>query len=194
MRLFLLAFLIFFSACSFKQLEPLKQYSLKEPTIKPVSGSKYKDKVLKVVYPLSVGANLGYKISYLYLKNQDGGYYLNSQYKEQLNYQITRILINTLSKSNLFKNVVPNESDVVEDLRLESTIFKIEHQIRADNSSYAILDIEFRLIDMDSMKIIKSKRFRYTKECRSTDAKGFIEALNEIFEELSYDLINWLRS
>ncbi|NPA28052.1 MAG: hypothetical protein GXN91_03275 [Epsilonproteobacteria bacterium] len=190
---FSIILVIFFAACSVKKLEPLKLYTLNIPKVQKVLNSPYKNKTLKVVYPLSIGVNLGYKISYLYLKDGDGGYYVNSQFKETLSYQLTRILLDTLSQSGLFKSVVPYDSDIIEDLRLESTVFRVEHQVREDNSSYAVVDIEFRLVDMESREILKSKRFRYTKECKTTDAKGFIEALNEIFEELSQDLIDWLR-
>ena len=191
----IIIFLIFFlSSCAIKELEPLKEYSLKEPTtVRKVNSSIYKNKILKVEIPLSISSEVGYKISYLYLKDNEGGYYINSQYKEPLNLQLTKILINTLSKSNLFKSVVPYNSDIIEDLKLESTIFKIEHQIKNNNSSFAIFEIEVRLIDSNSKTILKSKRFRYTKECKTTNAQGFIEAFNEILEQFSNDLINWLR-
>ena len=191
MRFFIIIIALFLSGCAMKTLPPLNLYTINENIEVPrVSNSPYKNRVLKVSAPLSLSTPLGYKIYFKY-KNGDSGAYQNSQWQIPLYKQLQKFFITALSKANLFKSVVPIESSVYEDLRLESSVYTLENQIE-DNISYAVVDIELRLIDMKDRSILKKRRFRYKERAPTFDAKGYINALNSALEKLANDMVIWL--
>jgi len=191
MRYLVVVFFLLFSGCVFKSLPPLHFYSINSNVnVASVATSPYKNRILKVSPPLSLDTPLDYKI---YFKNSNGlsGSYQNSQWQTPLYKQLQRFLIVTLEHSHIFKSVVPIESNVFEDLRLESTIYRLENEI-SDNTSYAVLDIELRLINMEDRALLKRKRFHYKVQAPTFDATGYIEALNIALERFANDMVAWL--
>ena len=85
----------------------------------------------------------------------------------------------------ILRNATPTEP--------ESNIFAFEHQVRGE-ASHSIVSIQFTLIDADTGKLVKSKRFSYKEPTISTDAQGYANATNRAIEKLSRELIVWLNS
>ena len=101
-------------------------------------------------------------------------------------------LIDVLERSRLFKAVLADTSTLKENYRLESNIFSFEHRVRAEQSR-SVVSIQFTLINADTGKLVKSKRFSYQEPTPSTDAQGYAMATNIILARLSTDLLEWLR-
>ncbi len=188
---YLLLIMLFFTGCAFKSLPPLTLYELSNDiTPQSYKQSPYKQRVLKVAPPLSLDTPLDYKIYFKY-DNKVSGSYQNAQWQEALYKQLQKFFIVTLQKAQIFKSVVSIESSVYEDLRLESTVYRLENEIK-NNHSYAVLDIELRLINMKDRTIIKQKHFVYKELASSFDAKGYVEALNRALKNLANDMIRWI--
>lgn len=100
-------------------------------------------------------------------------------------------IIDVLDRSSLFQAVISDTSTLKENYRLESNIFAFEHKVRA-NVSHAIVSIQFTLIDADTGKLVKSKKFSYQESTPSTDAQGYASATNVVMGRLSSDLVGWL--
>jgi ABC-type uncharacterized transport system auxiliary subunit len=191
MRYLGLVLIFILSGCTLKTLPPLNYYSLKENiTVQEIKNSPYKNRILKVAIPLSFSNPLDYKLYFNYLDGQRGAYQ-NSQWQTPLYKQLQKFFIVTLQKAHIFKSVVSTDSTVYEDLRLESTVYALENRI-INKKSYAVLDIELRLVDMKDRSIIKQKRFTYQKSAPTFNAKGYIVALNSILEQLANDMVRWL--
>ncbi len=192
MRVLLIFFFIFIlNSCLSKKLPPLNYYQINYNfNIFEPKYSKYKNKIIKVSIPLSLTHPLDYKIYYNY-GNGNSGKYINSQWEIALYKQLENKFINILNRAKIFKAVIPSQSNVFEDLRLETTIYEFENKI-IDNKSYAIIDIEFRLIDMKNRDIIKQKRFKVIKEAKELNAKSYVDVLNKALDELGLKLINWI--
>ena len=192
MRNFILILLIFaLNSCAVKELKPIKRYDLTVDNTISNTTSRHKNKILKVAYPISLSMPLSYKIKYSY-ENGDSGYYLNSIYGSNLSQQLNGFIIRTLSKANIFKTVLPYQSNAIEDYRLEVVVNKFYHKIDS-SGSWAVIDIGFNLLDANTNKIIKSRVFSYKKPTPTVDANGFIIATKEALKELSSDLVNWLK-
>ncbi len=185
-----LVLILFLAGCAFKTLPPLNLYTL-EPMKVEAKKSKYKSKVLKVAYPIALGRELGFKMAFVY-ESGKSGYYLNSQWQEDIGKLIEYTLITSLEKAKVFKAVVPYNSIVLEDYRLEITVNRLYHKVVTKNNSYAILDVTLNLLDMDKRAIIKHKRFSYQILCQSTNAKGYAKALQEAMNAFVKDVIVWL--
>jgi cholesterol transport system auxiliary component len=173
-----------------KEAPVMKVYSFSTPVILPVSDIHYRDKILKVSYPISLNDDLSSKMNYSY-SLFDRGEYLNSRWSNNVKKLLHGNVVISLSQSKIFRVVVPFASDTEEDLKLESTIFDFSHHIRGDNS-YAIVTLQCTLINSKTGELLKVKRFSYKENTVTTDAKGYAKATNIIIEKLNHDLIKWL--
>jgi cholesterol transport system auxiliary component len=184
-----IAVLLAISGCSSKQ-PSLKVYTLHAQATH-VSYHKYrKHKTIRVSYSRSIKEKASYKMRYSYSASEQGTYQ-NSQWSNNLGRLLQGVLIESLARSHMFKAVLPYTSTLREDYRLESSIFDFSHHIRG-KSSYAIVSIQFNLIDIGTGRLLKSKRFTYREPTVTTDAKGYVEATNRIMTKLSQELLRWL--
>jgi len=190
-KLFLLVSLFVLSGCSLKEAAPLKVYTMDAGNISPVSYSDHRHQTIKISYPQTLKDKLSNEMSYSY-SGSERGEYQNSQWSNNIGKLIQGNIIQILVQSRIFKAVLPYASTAGEDLRLESTVFDFSHHVRGE-ASYAIVSIQFNLINTDSGKLIKTKRFSYKENTLTLDAKGYVEASNRAMVRLSQDLVVWLR-
>ena len=190
-KFFLIASLFVLSGCSLKEAAPLKVYTLDAGSVASVSTADHRHQTIKVSYPQTLKDKLTNGMSYSY-SGSERGEYENSQWSNNVGKLIQGNIIQILVQSRIYKAVLPYASTAGEDLRLESTIFDFSHHVRGE-ASYAIVSIQFNLINTDSGKLIKTKRFSYKENTLSLDAKGYIEATNRAMTRLSRDLVEWLR-
>lgn len=190
-RSFLVAVMFFLNSCSLKEAPPLDIYTITPTTEVTISENRrYRNKVIKVALPLSIKEPLSYKMIYAYSPNRRG-YYQNAQWANSIAKLIQGSIIRVLQKSRLYKAVVPLNSSVQEDLRLESMVNDLCHYVVGDDS-YVLLSMTFTLVDMDSGRIVRRRHFEYKANTESVDAKGYVAALNRIVMRLKQDLLRWL--
>jgi cholesterol transport system auxiliary component len=161
------------------------------PSVSPVSHAAYRNKILKVSYPIALNEKLNDNMYYSYSLS-DRGAYLNSRWSNDAGRMIQGSIIQVLSKAKLFKVVVPFASDVEENLRLESTVFDFSHHVRGE-ASYAVVSMQFTLMNAETGKLVKARRFSYREPTATIDAKGYADATNRMMQKLSRDLVAWLR-
>jgi len=190
-RYILVGAALLLSGCALKEAPPMKNYTLDAGTVSAVERGKYRDKVLKVSYPQVLKEKVTDKMSFSY-SSSDRGVYVNSQWSNNLEKLIEGNIIAVLQQSRLFKAVLPYASTAGEDLRLESMIYDFSHHIRGD-ASYAVVSIQFALIDTETGRLIKTKRFSYRENTPTVDAQGYAQATNRALHRLSVDLIAWLK-
>ena len=166
-------------------------YSLNVPPVQTETASRYKDKSIKVTFPQSIKEPLSEKMLFSYTTN-DRGTYQNSQWSNHMSRILQGTFIEVLDHSRLFKVVLSDMSTLEENYRLESNIFDFEHQVRGSDS-YAVVSIQFTLINADKGRLVKSKRFSYQEPTPTTDAKGYATATNNAIIKLSQDLLKWLK-
>jgi len=169
----------------------LKVYSLDVPEVQKVNNSAYKQKVIKVSFPQSLREQMSQKMNFSYSHN-DYGTYMNSEWSNHMSKLLQGTVIDVLDSSKLFKAVLPDTTTLKVNYRLESNIFAFEHQVRG-KASHSIISIQFTLIDTNTGKLVKSKRFTYKESTQSIDAEGYASATNTAIESLSKDLVGWLR-
>ena len=167
-------------------------YSLNVPQVETQTSSAYKDKSIKVTFPQSIKEPMSEKMQFSYATN-DRGTYQNSQWSNNMSRILQGEFIEVLYNSRLFKIVLSDMSTLEENYRLESNIFDFEHQIRGTDS-YAVVSIQFTLINADTGRLVKAKRFSYQEPTPTTDAKGYAIATNRAVVKLSQDLLVWIKS
>jgi len=169
----------------------LKVYSLDVPKVQKVSHSSYQHKVVKVSFPQSLREQMSQKMNFSYSHN-DYGTYTNSEWSNHMSKLLQGTVIDVLDSSKLFKAVLPDTTTLKVNYRLESNIFAFEHQVRGE-ASHSIISIQFTLINADTGKLAKSKRFTYKEATLTKDAQGYASATNTAMDKLSKDLVGWLR-
>ena len=185
----LLALGLGITACT--KAPALKIYTLNVPEVQQNMQGTFTHKIIKVTYPQSLREQMSQKMNFSYSIN-DRGTYQNSQWSNHMSKLLQGTLIDVLERSRLFKAVLADTSTLKENYRLESNIFAFEHRVRAEQS-HSVVSIQFTLIDADSGKLVKSRRFSYQEPTPSTNAKGYATATNVILARLSADLLGWLR-
>ena len=173
------------------QAPVLKVYSLDVPKVQKVAHSSYKQKVIKVSFPQSLREQISQKMNFSYSYN-DYGTYMNSEWSNHMSKLLQGTVIDVLDRSKIFKTVLPDTTTLKVNYRLESNIFAFEHQVRG-KESHSIVSIQFTLIDADTGKLVKSKRFSYQEATPSVNAEGYASATNVAMARLSQDLVGWLR-
>jgi len=170
---------------------PLTYYTLEAGHVQPVTHSPYRNRVLKVSYPMAIKEKITDKMLFSY-SFRDSGTYQNSQWSNNLGKLLEGIIIAALEESRLFKAVLPYASTVNANYRLEPLIYDFSHHIRG-NASYAVVSIQFSLIDINTGKLLKTKRFSYREPTPTVDANGYAEATNKIMTRMVHDLVLWLK-
>ncbi len=183
------AIAVFILGCSSKEVA-LKTYMLNVPPVSKVTATRYGAKTIKVSFPQTLKEKISTKMYYSYSLNEQG-VYLNSQWSNNLAKLLQGTFISTLTQSKVFRTVLPYASTATEDYRLESTIFDFSHHVRGTDS-YAIVSIQFSLINTDTGRLIKSKRFSYKELTTTTDAKGYVEASTKALARLNKALVVWV--
>ena len=169
----------------------LKVYSLNVPSVGTVHSSNYSSKSIKVTYPQSLREQMSQKMNFSY-SSSDRGNYQNSEWSNDMSKLLQGTFIEVLERAKLFKVVLSDTTTLKENYRLESNVFAFEHRVR-ESQSHAVISVQFTLINADTGKLVKSKRFSYSEATPSIDAQGYASATNVAMDRLSKDLIAWLR-
>ena len=186
----LMAAVLLLGGCTGKG-KPVTYYTLEAGQVAPVAHSAYRNRVLKVSYPMAVKEKITDKMHFSY-SFSDNGTYQNSQWSNNLGKLLEGVIITALEQSRIFKAVLPYASTVNADYRLEPLIYDFSHHVRGD-ASYAMVSIQFSLIDTQSGKLLKTKRFSYREPTPTMDANGYVEATNAIMTRMVHDLVEWLK-
>jgi len=175
--------LVLITSCMPKATHKINSYDL-SVNVNSTNYTKV-NKVLKVKYPVALGAINSSRI--FYKKGAITSYYLYSRWSNPLSRLLYKDILTTLQNSKRYKSVIGYSSSARADLSLEIEIIDFYHIVE-DNSSYALITINVRYIDENTQKIIKQKRFSYKKYLAKADAKSFVagakEALKEFLQEL----------
>ncbi len=191
-RLQYTAFIMIFIGILGCTKEPaLKVYSLNVPAVEMVQSNYYRNKTLKITFPQSLREQMSQKMNFSY-SNNDHGTYVNSEWSNNMSKLLQGTFIEVLEGSKLFKVVLSDTTTLKENFRLESNIFAFEHRVRG-TQSHAIISVQFTLINADTGRLVKSKRFSYSEATASVDAQGYAAATNVALARLSRDLVAWLR-
>ena len=191
MKIFLLTSILTLGFLGCTQAPALKVYSLSVTPVSKMKHSPYRNAVLQVTYPESLREHMSQKMNFSYSQS-DYGTYLNSELSNHMSKLLQGTLMDALASSKLFKAVLSDTTTLHVNYRLESDIFAFEHRVRG-TESYAVISMQFTLINADTGRLIKSKRFSYKEATTSTNAKGYAHATNVAIAKLSGDLVRWLR-
>ncbi len=189
-QIVVMSVLILLSGCSTKS-DSLQTYNINpDLNFSKLSHSIYRDKSIKVAYPINIKGKSGTSIYYSYSRLEDG-VYQDSSWSSNSSQLLTGSIMLALEHGRVFKSVIDYTSLANTDYLLESEVYDFYHKIRKD-LSVSVVSIRFDLIDTDNNILVKSKKFNYEIPTGTVNAIGYVKATNRALEKLSADLTRWI--
>lgn len=170
--------------CSSKEVKPYEIYSIQDNT--KIQQSLHVDKILKIVKIKSPKQMQSDKIWYKKSTFKIDSYFY-SKWNTNFTNMIEQNLVNSISRSGLFKATYSRHSKVREDFVLESELIDSVHDVASNVVSFGI-----RLYVVEGSVLKSSKEFIYEEKCATKDAKGAVEAYEKIIKKLNKDVVLWL--
>lgn len=190
--LFIAILLFMFSGCS--TTTPVVSTYRLAPTMSDdaVNVQSCKSKSLKVAQLFSSTALKTTKMHYA-LSDYEEFAFNQSEWVESPNAAMSALLVQSITKSNLFSSVSSYSSRSKTDYVLEGNIDEFQQYFDEENrKSFVKVKVSLALIDKKSAKILKTTRFKIKKESDSLDAKGGVKALNLALETVLKNTNGWL--
>lgn len=124
--------------------------------------------------------------------NDETGGYLYGRWSDTPSVMLTRLLVSSLERQNLFSVLMTASSNAKADWVLESELMAFEHRFNRDGTSQGLIDISCRVIDVKTKQPISAKRFVILNDAPSNDIQGGIIALQKSSDELIAQQSSWL--
>ena len=180
--------------CSLQTTVPsVSKYSLTvTPNIKEVKNSPYSDKVIRMGVLESLPSLSGTSIYYK-SDSAESYSYTKARWNESVSIQLERLLNRSLSKSKMFKDVVPFRSLANNDLIFEINIYEMTQVVHDDGTSTMRLGIKLRVVEQYSRKIIATELFEKEIIEEEGNVKGALKGYNSLVSDLLVETQTWLK-
>ena len=119
------------------------------------------------------------------------GSYKQATWVEPPPRRFSTMLIQTLDKTNLFKNVSRSSSGVLGDVQLYTEILEFYHDATSSPGS-ATVSVIAELIDVQSLSVISRKRFDVNLPIEEYSAAGAVEGMSKGVSKVLKDMPEWL--
>lgn len=175
---------IFFTGCSFKQTTlEINRYAIDFK-----SNMSTFENSSKSIYIETPDMNKSFNTnSILYtLKPHLFEEYAKNRWINLPSNMIHNYLVEAVESSDLYKVVLQKRSSIAFDYILKTNVVNLYHQVENTNS-YAVLKIRFDLVSKE--KLLETYSYDKRILCETTNAYGFVMAINKAFDEVSSDLL-----
>jgi ABC-type uncharacterized transport system auxiliary subunit len=154
--------------------------------------SRYKEKVLRVGQ-MESSALLGGRSIYYEVENGRSYSYTKARWLESVPQQLTNLIMISLTKTEIFKDVIPYRSLAKNDLILETSLYTFTQTIHEDGNSTLKVAMKVRLVEQYNRKIIANRLFELKKEGVKGNSEGATDGYLELSEELLREINRWLK-
>ena len=182
-----MAMLMLFSGCSLQnKVPPTSKYLLKvrdDNTVAAAQGCQ--EKVLRiglVESPILLNTN-----DIVYETDSGRSYsYTRARWMATVNEQLSNLLIRSITRQKMFKDVIALKSYAKNDLLLESSIYAFSQTIHEDGSSTLSISVKFVLLEQYRRNIVASKLV----ELERKDVEGSVEGAVQGYSKMADELLN----
>ena len=194
MQIFIGMLFVVLSGCSFQTTVPaVSKYSLSVTSdIKVVQNSPYSDKVIRMGVLESLPSLSG-KTIYYKSDSAENYTYIKARWNESVSVQLERLLNRSLSRSKMFKDVVPFRSLANNDLIFEINIYEMTQVVHANGGSTMRLAVKLRVVEQYSRKILAAKLFEEEINEEEGNVKGALTGYNKLVSDLLVETQAWLK-
>ena len=184
---------LIFLGCSLQTTVPASsKYMLNAKVeVSATAESRFKEKVLRVGQ-MESSALLGGRSIYYEVENGRSYSYTKARWLESVPQQLSNLIMVSLTKTEIFKDVVPFRSLAKNDLILETSLYTFAQTIHKDGNSTLNVAMKVRLVEQYSRKIIANRLFELKKEGVKGDSEGATNGYQELSEQLLTEINSWL--
>jgi len=180
------------SGCSTKSA-PIVEYNLDSKLgIEPLEKTKCINNSLQVALPFSQKSLESQQMSYRVGLSKEYAYN-QSLWTQAPTKSIAQQLVETLSKSKIFKTVQLYKSRAKTDYLLETDVEDfMQYFSKDEQSSYGVVTLRFTLIDRKNATVIETARFSTQVDVKQLNAEGGVDALSEALSKVLVQNVEWL--
>ena len=106
-------------------------------------------------------------------------YYTQSNWVDTPARMLVPLLVDALERSKGFDVVLPQPTSVNGDLRLETTLIRLQQEFQPQASSRVRLTVRAKLIDIPTDHVLGTQLFEIVEPAPSEDAYGGVQAANK---------------
>lgn len=178
------------SGCSLKVVQkPIVKYTITNTT--DIKKSDFtSEKVLKIDHFKSLKLLQSNEIWYQ-KPSYEMNSYVYSRWSGNFDALVEKNIADTVYNSHIFKSVFEGHSKIKADLVLEGDILQALQSVNGKGK--VIFKIRLYLVDKKNNKLIDTKEFEYMEKCKSVNAKGAVNAYNQIIQKLDKDVVSWIK-
>jgi ABC-type uncharacterized transport system auxiliary subunit len=118
--------------------------------------------------------------------------YTKARWIEPLNNQLANLIEQSITKREIFKEVIPIRSLARNDLMLESSIYDFSQKIHADGTTTLHLSMKFVLMQQYERTIIATKFFDISQDEEEGNIVGALKGYNTLVQQLLEETNSWL--
>ncbi len=178
--------------CSLQTTIPAAaKYSLHSGSdVKTVPNSRFSDQVIRMGVVESSALLMGTSIYYTSDNGQSYSY-TKARWNEGLDKQLGSLMMHSVTKTGIFKDVIPFLSLAKGDLILELNIYDFSQQIHTDGTSTLRLSVKLRVVEQYSRDVVSTKLFEIQEEDEG-NIEGAINGYNKLVAQLLSETNSWL--
>jgi len=184
-------FLFLITACSIRPpaKPPVTRYYL-EPDVALTCKPPRNQHIMKLRFINGVSSALTQHITY---KKSDfkTGSYLYSRWDQSPNRSIMTQLYTAFKESDIFTQVVYENSPVKSDLGLQIKVLRFEHHFEDEENSSALIELDATLYNSRTHQLVASRLFRSEVQAKTNNAQGGVIAFNQAVGDILSTLICW---
>ena len=186
--------LILLTACSTRELPPVSVYTLQvmqAPPARPHQPGTTRQKPTLKLDDIQ-SARPFTTTQMLYTKTGlDQNSFAYSRWSDSPVSLLRQLLVEKLSRSNLFAAVLPTDSTVRSNLLLESNLLDFSLHMDTDKTE-GVLEIRFLLLDRRDGQVISNRLFRAAVPVASANPANTAAALEQATSQVADQLLSWL--
>jgi cholesterol transport system auxiliary component len=111
-------------------------------------------------------------------------YYTQSTWVDNPARMLIPLLVDALERSRGFDVVLPMPTSVDGDLRLETTLIRLQQEFQPQPPSQVRLTLRAKLIDIPSNHVLGTQLFEVVETAPSEDAYGAVQAANKAVQQV----------
>ena len=174
------------------KVPPVSKYQLDVSTDVAATGAEgCKDKVVRLGLiessMLLNGRNIYYSTD-----DAQSFTYTKARWIEPLSSQLANLIEQSITKREIFKDVIPIRSLARNDLLLESSIYDFSQKIHADGTTTLHLSMKFVLLQQYERTIIATKFFDISQDEKEGNIEGALKGYNVLVRQLLEETNSWL--
>lgn len=185
--------LFIIGGCSLQTTVPAAtKYNLSsDHDVKVTHNSQFSDQVIRMGVIESSALLSGTNIYYSDDKGQSYSY-TKARWNEGVSNQLGTLIMRSVTRTEIFKDVLPLRSLAKSDLILETNIYDFSQVIHTDGSTTLHLSVKLRVVEEYSRAIVATKLFDMEQKEQEGNVEGAMKGYNKLVAQLLSETNSWL--